>query len=122
GSRLNVTGSSRATVSAGPMPGRMPTTVPRVTPNSAQSRFCQVRAIEKPCSSAWSVSVTCRSPRSARSPAPRRSQPQHPGGQPQPQQAREGQVDDEREDDADGTGAPQAALAEPERHAHVEEG
>src|SRR4051812_9862932 len=39
GSSLKVIGSSSATVSAGPIPGRTPTAVPRRTPIRAKSRF-----------------------------------------------------------------------------------
>src|SRR5918994_1319061 len=52
GSRLYVTGSSSATVIAGPIPGSTPMTVPSVTPISANSRFCGVRAWAKP-STSW---------------------------------------------------------------------
>ena len=41
--KLNVIGSSSATVSAGPMPGSTPTSVPSVTPAAASSRFCGER-------------------------------------------------------------------------------
>ena len=39
GSSLYVTGSSSATVRAGPIPGSTPTAVPSGTPSNAQSRF-----------------------------------------------------------------------------------
>src|SRR5215216_2420745 len=39
GSSLKVIGRRSATVSAGPMPGRTPTAVPRRTPMRAKSRF-----------------------------------------------------------------------------------
>ena len=48
GSSLYVTGRSRATVSAGPIPGSTPTAVPSNTPISAQSRFSGVSATWKP--------------------------------------------------------------------------
>ena len=48
GSRVNVIGSSSATVSAGPMPGSTPTSVPSVTPIRASSRFSGVSASENP--------------------------------------------------------------------------
>jgi hypothetical protein len=38
GSRENVTGSSTATVMAGPIPGSTPTAVPTVTPAKAHNR------------------------------------------------------------------------------------
>ena len=57
GSRLKVTGSSSATVSAGPMPGSTPTAVPSVTPTSAQSRLKGVSATAKPWARAASVSI-----------------------------------------------------------------
>src|SRR6476619_513228 len=49
GSRVNVIGSSSATVSAGPMPGSTPTRVPSVTPTRASSRLAGVRASWNPC-------------------------------------------------------------------------
>ena len=48
--KLNVIGSSSATVSAGPMPGSTPTSVPSVTPAAASSRFCGVSTALKPSS------------------------------------------------------------------------
>src|SRR6476661_1039569 len=48
GSRVNVIGSSSATVSAGPMPGSTPTRVPRVTPISARNRLVGVNASLNP--------------------------------------------------------------------------
>jgi hypothetical protein len=46
--KLNVIGSSSATVSAGPMPGSTPTSVPSVTPAAASSRFWGDRTSPKP--------------------------------------------------------------------------
>ena len=57
GSRLRVTGSSSAMVSAGPMPGRMPIRVPSVTPTSDHMRLIGVRAVAKPSSRARSESI-----------------------------------------------------------------
>src|SRR5512145_2026618 len=57
GSRANVTGSSRATVNAGPMPGSTPTAVPRVAPANAQARCGSVSAPANPWLSACSVSM-----------------------------------------------------------------
>src|SRR3990172_711950 len=48
GARVRVTGRRRATVSAGPMPGRTPTAVPRLTPANAQRRFEGAAATENP--------------------------------------------------------------------------
>src|SRR5688572_18082227 len=48
GSSLKVIGRSRATVSAGPMPGRTPTAVPRRTPMSANIRFAGWMATARP--------------------------------------------------------------------------
>ncbi len=48
GSRPNVTGSSTATVSAGPMPGSTPIAVPSVVPRKAQNRFVADSAPAKP--------------------------------------------------------------------------
>src|SRR5262245_12587560 len=52
GSSLNVTGSSSATVSAGPMPGRTPTAVPSSTPINANRRFIGCSAMRRPWPSA----------------------------------------------------------------------
>ena len=52
-----MTGSSRATVSAGPMPGSTPMAVPMVTPSADQSRFQGVSATAKPWPSEASVSM-----------------------------------------------------------------
>ena len=49
-SKLNVIGSSSAIVSAGPIPGSTPTSVPSVTPAAASSRFCGDRTAAKPSS------------------------------------------------------------------------
>ena len=62
GSRLKVTGSSRATVSAGPIPGSTPTAVPSVTPTIAHSRLKGVSATAKPWASAASVSIPAKPP------------------------------------------------------------
>ena len=62
GSRLKVTGSSRATVSAGPIPGSTPTAVPRVTPTIAHNRLKGVSATAKPWPSAASVSIPAKPP------------------------------------------------------------
>src|SRR5262245_26989769 len=58
GSSVNVTGSSTATVSAGPMPGSTPMAVPNVVPTSAQPRWCSAKALAKPSLSARRVSST----------------------------------------------------------------
>src|SRR5688572_20857330 len=57
GSSANVTGSSNATVNAGPMPGRTPTAVPSVTPANAHNRCGMVSAARKPSPRACSVSM-----------------------------------------------------------------
>ena len=62
GSRLKVTGSKSATVSAGPIPGSTPTAVPSETPTSAQNRLNGVIATAKPWPSAASVSMPKRPP------------------------------------------------------------
>src|ERR687890_406623 len=48
--KLNVSGSSSAIVSAGPIPGSTPTNVPSVTPSAASSRFWGERTAAKPSS------------------------------------------------------------------------
>src|SRR4051812_6883644 len=62
--KLNVIGSSSATVSAGPMPGSTPTSVPSVTPAAASSRFSGVRTCPKP-----SIRLAAKS---SNTPGPRR--------------------------------------------------
>src|SRR6185436_21176099 len=57
GSSFAVSGSSIATVSAGPTPGSTPMNVPSVTPMKPHSRFIGCSAIPKPCSSASSASM-----------------------------------------------------------------
>jgi hypothetical protein len=46
--KLNVSGSSSAMATAGPIPGRTPTNVPSVTPAAASSRFSGRSAVPKP--------------------------------------------------------------------------
>src|SRR5262245_769 len=58
GSRLKVTGSSTATVSAGPMPGSTPIAVPSVVPTSAHPRLCSANAPANPLRKASRVSST----------------------------------------------------------------
>src|SRR5690606_4881702 len=53
-----VTGSSKAMVSAGPMPGNMPMAVPSIDPIRAHSKLVGVSATSKPCSNSPSVSIT----------------------------------------------------------------
>ena len=65
GSSLAVTGSNSATVIDGPTPGRMPITVPSVTPIRAHNRLSGVSATAKPCMSAASVSMSAAHPEPA---------------------------------------------------------
>ena len=64
GSRWLVSGSRSAIVSAGPIPGRMPITVPSVTPSSDQRRLLSVSAVEKPVAR-FSRADVMTSPRTA---------------------------------------------------------
>src|SRR5438445_12734442 len=57
GSTLAVSGSSMATVSAGPMPGSTPMAVPRKQPTRAHIRLIGVMAMAKPCISRLRVSM-----------------------------------------------------------------
>ncbi len=61
GSRVNVIGSSSATVSAGPMPGSTPTSVPIVTPIRARSRLVGVSASPNPVIS-WEKESIAQNP------------------------------------------------------------
>ena len=56
-SKLNVSGSSSAIVSAGPMPGSTPTNVPSGTPSSANSRFSGSSTVPKPSIRSLSASI-----------------------------------------------------------------
>src|SRR6476661_3977250 len=58
GLTLYVTGSNRATVMAGPIPGSTPTAVPSRTPMHAYSRFMGVAACSNPCSSQFRLSMS----------------------------------------------------------------
>src|SRR3982751_2883305 len=100
GSSRNVIGSSRATVSAGPMPGSTPTAVPIVTPTSAHNRFAGVSAPLKPSSSSpnWSM-----------------SEPPRARGQREPDQPVEDQEDHGRQGPAVGDDLPPARRAEQQR-------
>src|SRR3954454_14669143 len=62
--KLNVIGSSSATVRAGPIPGSTPTSVPSVTPAAASNRFSGVRTCPKP-----SIRLAAKS---SNTPGPRR--------------------------------------------------
>src|SRR5690606_256208 len=57
GSSLKVTGSSRATVTEGLIPGRMPTSVPSSTPMPAKSRLAGWMATPSPCRRDWRTSI-----------------------------------------------------------------
>src|SRR5687768_9757373 len=57
-STLAVMGSSMATATAGPMPGRTPTAVPSTQPTKAHSKFAGVMAVAKPCRSALRMSIS----------------------------------------------------------------
>src|SRR5688500_1024301 len=48
GSKLKVTGSNRAMVAVGPMPGRTPTAVPSATPSRQKKRFSRRSAVSMP--------------------------------------------------------------------------
>ena len=72
GSSLTVSGSSIATVSAGPTPGSTPTKVPSVTPMKPHIRFIGCSATPKPAIRALSASIQI--------PAPPRSGASQPAG------------------------------------------
>src|SRR5687768_16099203 len=58
GSSFTVSGSSIATVSAGPTPGSTPTNVPSVTPMKPHIRFIGCSATPKPAIKAFSASMS----------------------------------------------------------------
>src|SRR6185503_10293662 len=109
GSSFTVSGSSMATVSAGPTPGNTPTKVPRVTPMNPQRRFIGWSAMPKPCRSAVRASKSdSRATQHRREPACR---------QVDVEQLDEEQVDRDRHDQRDGKVARDAPAAEAARHA-----
>src|SRR3954465_4013256 len=57
-STLAVIGSSMATATAGPMPGRTPTAVPSAQPTSAHSRLAGEIAVAKPLINALRMSMS----------------------------------------------------------------
>src|SRR5512134_1256743 len=75
GSSLTVSGSSIATVSAGPTPGSTPTKVPIVTPMKPQRRLIGVSATPKPVASDARVSTASgsRGTQDRREPAARQA-------------------------------------------------
>src|SRR5919108_2900782 len=111
GSKLNVRGRSSATVSAGPIPGSTPTSVPSVTPTDAKSRFSGVRAVPNPAA---------RSPRTSMDVGgDLEDQSQDPGREPDAQELGEADVDDDADpeagdDVADRRSAAQDACGERE--------
>src|SRR5262245_31236875 len=99
GSSLKVTGSSRATVSAGPMPGRTPTAVPSITPINANNRLVGCSAMLSPCPSAASASIS--------------EQPlDRPHRQRQGQELGEHQIDHQRQHESDRKIGKDGAAAE----------
>src|SRR5919106_5888592 len=99
GSRLKVTGSSRATVSAGPIPGSTPTAVPRVTPTIAHNRLKGVSATAKPLASAPRVSMPQGSLMPAAGAILAKQLTEHAGWQNQPEPPREGHIGDGAQDE-----------------------
>src|SRR5687767_14500104 len=94
GSSLTVSGSSIATVSAGPTPGSTPTNVPSVTPIRPHIRFIGCRATPKPAIRALNASTSdSRAAEQRRKPARR---------QIHVEQLDEEQVDREGKHQADG--------------------
>lgn len=77
GSKLTVSGSSRATPVADPSPGNRPMTVPNATPTKHHSRFSGERAVEKPRSTSWNIRIQT-APSAAES-AAARTPSQHTG-------------------------------------------
>src|SRR5688572_1723828 len=115
GSSFTVSGSSIATVSAGPTPGRTPTNVPSVTPMKPHSRLIGFSATPNPASSASSASTGLDSGR-----AQKRREP--PRRQADVQQLHEEEEHRERKDQADRHVARRPRTAEAPRHAGKEHG
>src|SRR5512141_470803 len=111
GSILVVSGSSIATVSAGPTPGSTPMAVPSVTPMKPHSRLIGVSATPKPVTSACTVSVMLSARRRSQSgAAEQRLQP--PGRQVHVEEAHEEQEHAEAQHQADRQVAQRPRAAE----------
>src|SRR5688572_18587373 len=109
GSSFTVSGSSIATVSAGPTPGSTPTKVPSVTPMKPHIRFIGCSATPKPAISAFRASMSdARAAEDRREPA---------SGQVDVQQLDEKKIDRQRKDDADRHVAHPSSAGEAARHA-----
>src|SRR5687768_15385686 len=115
GSSLAVSGSSIATVSAGPTPGSTPTNVPRVTPTRPQSKFIGCSATPNPAIRALSASIALDS-----GGAEERREPA--GGQAHVEQLDEEKVDANGEDQPERDVARDAPAAEAARHAGEQHG
>src|SRR5688572_25613288 len=114
GSSLTVSGSSIATVSAGPTPGSTPTNVPSVTPINPHIRFIGCRATPKPAIRAWNASTSdSRAAEQRRKPARR---------QIHVEQLDEEQVDREGKHQADGDISRPPGTVESPGHARKEHG
>src|SRR3989442_12427953 len=76
GESANVEGRRSAIAPTGPMPGRIPTIVPMITPMKQAKRFTGVRATPKPYSSPSTVPIR-RSPSVEEDAARQRDREQH---------------------------------------------
>src|SRR5688572_11647434 len=114
GSSFTVSGSSIATVSAGPTPGSTPTKVPSVTPMKPHSRFIGCSATPKPAIRALSASkLDAGAAEDRLEPASR---------QVHIEELHEEKEDAKRKHQADGDVARPARAAEPARDAREEDG
>src|SRR5688500_19370874 len=114
GSSFTVSGSSIATVSAGPTPGSTPTKVPGVTPMKPHSRFIGCSATPKPAIRALSASkLDAGAAEDRLQPASR---------QVHIEELHEEKEDREREHKPDRDVAHPARAAEPSRDAGEEDG
>src|SRR6476659_8943558 len=93
GSTCAVSGSSIATVSAGPMPGSTPTAVPTMQPTKAHSRLMGVAAVAKPCMSWFRMSMPASSDPAALDQG-RQRHAEHLGEEPEDRRADEGSDDE----------------------------
>src|SRR5574341_1309302 len=114
GSSLVVSGSSIATVSAGPTPGSTPMNVPSVTPMKHHSRFAGAAATANPERSALIASM-------ALDPRPAQDRLEPARRQADVQELGEEKEHREREHQADGEVARDAAAAEAARHSGEEQ-
>src|SRR3972149_11190438 len=91
GSKVWVRGRSRATVRAGPIPGRTPMSVPSETPTAAKRRYCGWSAVAKPSGRGGRTSIAAYGTLG-------QDLAEQPGRQPDAEELREADEHDDRQD------------------------